>query len=104
MESFYNKGYDLYLDRFYSRRPLLATDLDKVGITVTSTVQSSRKGLPQELITKRKNPHGTVRAACSGKILVLSWVDNRKVLMLSTKHLVSGFCCLTMLQVQPTYE
>ena len=86
-EPFHNQGYDLYVDRFYSS-PLLATELSKVGITVTGTVQANRKGLPKEITAKRKEPRGTVRAARSGKMLALSWMDKRKVLMLSTKHSV----------------
>ena len=85
VEPFHNKGYDLYLDRFYGS-PLLATELSKVGITVTGTIQSNRKGLPTEITRKRKDPVGTVCAYRSGKMLALSWVDKRKVLMLSTKH------------------
>ena len=62
VEPYHDKGYDLYLDRFYGS-PLLATELGKVGITVTSTVQSNRKGLPKDIIQKQKDPVGTVRAA-----------------------------------------
>ncbi len=36
VEGLENKGHDLYIDRFYSS-PLLATELEKVGITVTGT-------------------------------------------------------------------
>ena len=85
VEPFHNQGYDLYVDRFYGS-PLLATELSKVGITVTGTVMSNRKGLPQDITRKMKEPVGTVRAARSGQMLVLSWMDKRKVLMLSTKH------------------
>ena len=133
VEPYHNKGYDLYVDRFYSS-PFLATELNKVGITVTSnifiiscrknicckikllsfqihvkylvfkhgeyqqklfsnklyfltgTVQSNRRGLPREVTVKRKDPRGTIRAARSGSILALSWVDKRTVLMISTKH------------------
>ena len=81
---FQNRGYDLYVDRFYSS-PLLARELKKVGITVTGAFQSNRKGLPKDVTAKRKVPHGTIRAAHSGNILVLSWMDKRQVLML-TKH------------------
>lgn len=84
VEPFHHQGYDLYLDRFYSS-PLLSTELSKVGITVTGTVQSNRRGLPKEVSAKRKEPRGTVRAARCGEIVALSWLDKRKVL-LSTKH------------------
>ena len=36
VEPFHNKGYDLYVDRFYNSS-LLATEMKKVGITVTGT-------------------------------------------------------------------
>ena len=38
VESFHHKGYDLYLyvDRYYNS-PLLATEMKKVGITITGT-------------------------------------------------------------------
>ena len=86
VEPFHNKGYDLYVDRFYTS-PLLASELMKVGITVTGTVQSNRRGMPKEVTDKRKKePRGNIRAARSGNILALSWLDKRKVLMLSTKH------------------
>ena len=77
VEPFHNQGYDLYLDRFYSS-PLLAVELSKVGITVTGTVQANKNGLPKEVMAKRKDPRGTVRAAHSGEMLVLSWIDKRR--------------------------
>lgn len=85
VEPFHNRGYDLYVDRFYSS-PTLATELTKVGITVTGTVQANRKGLPKDITTKRKVPRGTIKAARCNDILVLSWMDKRQVLMLTTKH------------------
>ena len=85
IEPFHHQGYDLYLDRFCSS-PLLSTELSKVGITVTSTVQSNRRGLPMEVSAKRKEPRGIARAARCGEMVGLSWLDKRKVLMLSTKH------------------
>ena len=59
VEPFHHQGYDLYLDRFYGS-PLLSTELSKVGITVTGTVQANRRGLPREVTDKRKEPRGTV--------------------------------------------
>ena len=86
VEPFHNKGYDLYMDWFYTN-PLLASEMTKVGITVKGTVQSNRRGMPKEVTAKRKRePRGNIRAARSGNILALSWIDKRKVLMLSTKH------------------
>ena len=85
VEPLHNRGYDFYVDRFYSS-PTLATELTKVGITVTGTVQANRKGLPKDITTKRKVPRGTIKAARCNDILVLYWMDKRQVLMLTTKH------------------
>lgn len=85
VQPYHHLGYDLYVDRFYSS-PLLCTELTKVGITVTGTVQANRRGLPKDITAKRKEPPGTVKAARSNNMMALSWVDKRKVLMLSTKH------------------
>ena len=59
VEPFHHQGYDLYLDCFYGS-PLFSTELSKVGITVTGTVQTNRRGLPKEVTAKQKEPHGTV--------------------------------------------
>ena len=85
---FHNQGYDLYVDRFYSS-PLLATEVSKVGITVTGTVQSNKRGMPKEVAIRQKDPRSTVRAARSGDMLALSGIDKLKVFMLSTKHSVA---------------
>ncbi len=92
-----HKGYDLYTDRYYTS-PILADELEKVGITLTGTVQINRKGLPQEMTAKGKQPKGTVEAWRSGSKMALSWVDKKKVFMLSTKHTNKTT------QIQPRYK
>lgn len=91
VQGLHNKGYDLYVDRYYTG-PSLATELQKVGITVTGTMQTNRKGIPTAVRRGRKEPVGTVHAFRSdngsGDILVLTWMDKRKIMMLSTKHKV----------------
>ena len=52
VQPYHNRGHDLYVDRFYSS-PLLATELSKVGITITGTVQCNRKGLPKDVTAKK---------------------------------------------------
>lgn len=60
VELFHNKGYDLYVDRFYTS-PLLSSELTMVGITVTGTVQCNREGLPKDVTVKRKREaRGTI--------------------------------------------
>ena len=50
----HNRGHDLYVDRFYSS-PLLATELSKVGIMITDTVQCNWKGLSKESQQRTRN-------------------------------------------------
>ena len=63
-----------------------------MGITVTGTMQTNCKGAPTAVKRGRKEPVGTVRAFRSddgtGDILVLTWMDKQKIVMLSTKHKV----------------
>ena len=86
-----NKGYDLYTDRFYTS-PALAVELQRVGITLTGTIQSNKRGLPMELKQKpktpkkQKMPKGSVESYRSGSIMALAWQDKRMILMLSTKY------------------
>ena len=56
-ESLQQKGYDVYVDRFYNS-PLLALELLKLGFTVTGTVQSNCKGLPAAKRKKSKADKG----------------------------------------------
>ena len=74
--------------RVCGHSPLLATELQKVGITVTGT---NCKGIPTA-VKRGQEPVGTVHAFRSdngtGDILVLTWTDKRKIVMLSTKHKV----------------
>ena len=96
VQPFHHKGYDLYVDRFYSS-PTPATELSNVGISVTGTVQTNRKGVPTAVKKGHKEPVGKVRAFRSedgkGDILVLTWMDKRKIVMLSTKHKVAMVQC-----------
>ena len=91
VEQLHHKGYYLHVDRYYTS-PMLAAELTKVGITVTGTLQSNRKGVPTAIKRGRKEPVGTVSAFRSedgsGDILLLIWMDKRKIIMLSTKHKV----------------
>lgn len=92
VEPLRNKGYDLYVNSLYCS-PLLATELSKVGITVTGEVQPHRYGIPKEAKKRCKRPFGAVCAFRSGDgkgdILVLTWASYKKIYMLSTKHSAS---------------
>ena len=95
-EGMHNKGHDLYVDRFYNS-PILAVELGKVGITVTSTVQSNRKGLPESFRSKKEEPRGTVTGYRADDMLAFYWVDKSKVFVITTKHELS------MVDVPPRY-
>ena len=80
-----DKGYDLYIDRFYTS-PLLADALQQMVITLTGTVLSNKRGLPVEIKTKQKIPKGTTESYRCRNMMALAWQDKRKILMLSTKY------------------
>ena len=80
-----NQGHDLYTDRFYTS-PVLADNLDPLGITITGTVMANRRGLPKTLKKKDKVARGTIQSFRDGNKMALSWMDKRKILMLSTKY------------------
>ena len=77
-----NQGHDLYTDRFYTS-PVLDDNLNSLGITITGTMMANKRGLPKSL---KKKDKGTVTNFRDGNIMVLSWMDKRKILMLSTKY------------------
>lgn len=47
-------GYNLYTDNYYTS-PLLYTSLYKKGVNACGTMHANRKGLPPDLIHKRKD-------------------------------------------------
>ena len=48
MEPLSNMGYDLYVDHFYTS-PELATELLRIGSTITGTVLSNRRNMPAKV-------------------------------------------------------
>ena len=80
-----DKGYDLYTDRFYTS-PCLADELTKLGITLTGTIMSNKKGLPLKVKQKIKQKKGDVSSFRYDKKMVVSWTDKRNIFMLSTKY------------------
>ena len=65
--------------------PVLADKLDPLGITITGTVMANKRGLPKTFFFKDKVARGTVQSCRDGNKMTLSWMDKRKILMLSTK-------------------
>ena len=80
-----NQGHDLYTDRLYTS-PVLTNNLNPLGIMITGTMMANKKGLPKTLKKKDKVAKGTITSFRDGNIMVLSWMDKRKILMLSTKY------------------
>ncbi len=95
---------DLYVDRFYNS-PLLATELLKIGITITGkyntnyycyiylleinsgTQMGNRKGLPESFKRRSKKAAvGTIKSFRSGdgkgSMLALTWTDKRRVCLI----------------------
>lgn len=83
LSELHNKGYTLYLDRFYSS-PTLFDELLANGTAAVGTVQSNRKGMPQTF--KQKIDVGEMIHKRRFGVLALKWRDRRDVFMLTTKH------------------
>ncbi|XP_069982319.1 piggyBac transposable element-derived protein 4-like [Penaeus vannamei] len=80
---FFEKGYELYLDNWYSS-PELFHYLSSRKTNVVGTVRLNRKFMPKDL---KVSARGDVdyRTSATG-MLALSWMDRKKVHMLSTIH------------------
>ena len=70
-----DKGYDIYTDWFYTS-PEVAEKLLIHTTTITGTVQSNCQKMPAEV-------KGEINGYRLGDMIVLEWMDKRKVLMFS---------------------
>ena len=70
-----NKGYDLYVDRFYNSP--LAIEHANFGITITGTEQYNQKGLPESFKSKKKDLRGTFTGYRADEVPAFYWVDKR---------------------------
>ena len=81
-----NMGYDLYLDRFYTS-PVVASELLRIGTTVTGTVMCDKKGMPLATKSSRCKPRkGEAKTYYNGKMVVMQWTDKRTLTTISTKY------------------
>ena len=72
VEHLKNKGYDLYADRFYTS-PALADRPQKCGLTLTGTIMSNWRGLPEQFKGKNKMDIGSTECYSCGDMIALAW-------------------------------
>ena len=84
MEPLSNMGYNLYVDHFYTS-PELATELLRIGTTITGTVISNRRNMPAK-VRETQQKRGDVAAYRHGPQVVVQWTDKRTLITLSTKY------------------
>jgi hypothetical protein len=86
-----NLGYDLYTDRFYTS-PVLASELLHISTTLTGTVMTNRKNMPNAVKSKKqKKGEVDTYMYCKGPMVVIQWTDKRTLTALTTKHEYNGF-------------
>ena len=89
MQPYFNQGYHLYIDNFYTSS-VLVKYLFQQGVPTTGTIRENSRGFPQNLKNgaqwaKPSNvQRGSMRWARDPPILVLQWLDNKVVSLLTT--------------------
>lgn len=89
MQPFFNQGYHLYIDNFYTSS-VLVKDLLQEGVAVTGTITENSRVFPAGMKngsqwSKAGNvERGSIRWERDPPILALQWLDNKVVSMLST--------------------
>ncbi len=82
MKPYLNQGRILYTDNWYTS-PALSIHLDSVNTGSCGTVRRNRKHLPT--LPATREPGSKIYKQANG-ILLLSWVDNKEVNLISTVH------------------
>ena len=87
MDSLLDKGYNVYLDNWYSS-PDLFVKLMKRNTNACGTVRLNRKNMPADILNEsRKKGDVSHRSSTTNPgLLVLIWKDKKDVKMLSTMH------------------
>lgn len=89
MQNFFNQGYHLYIDNFYTST-VLVKYLFQQGVPTTGTIRENSRGFPANMKngsqwSKAANvERGSMRWERDPPVLALQWVDNKVVSMLST--------------------
>ena len=82
-----HKGYIVVTENFYTS-PILAQELQNRGIECLGTVKGNTRGFPKELAfpQKPKPARGSRSWRNCGRILAVSWFENKAIYFLSTVH------------------
>ena len=87
MTPYFDKGYHLFVDNFYST-VILFRDLFDNGVLATGTILDSRRSFPAALKNSKEwakgKERGCMRWVRDPPCLVLQWVDNKVVSMITT--------------------
>ena len=87
MQPYLHQGYNLFFDNFYTSVSLVS-DLFDLGVPSSGTVRINRKGFPDSLKDVKKWAHrlgkGAMRWERVPPVLVVQWVDNKPVSLLTT--------------------
>ena len=82
LKDFVNEGRIIYTDNWYTS-PSLCRHLDSLNTGSCGTVRRNRKYLPR--LPSRREPDSKIYKQSNG-VLLLSWMDNKEVNVLSTVH------------------
>jgi len=89
MQNFFNQGYHLYIDNFYTST-VLVKYLFQQGVPTTGTIRENSRGFPANMKdgsqwSKAANvERGSMRWERDPPVLALQWLDNKVVSMLTT--------------------
>ena len=82
MKPYLGQGHILYVDNWYTS-PQLFLELYNQNTGAVGTVKKNRKGMPY--LEEKLNRGEQIHRNC-GSMIVMKWMDNREVYMLSTIH------------------
>jgi len=80
---FFDKGYTLFMDNYYTS-PTLFKDLLCKFVAAVGTARTNRKNFPKFETPTTKPPRGTCSFLYHKEIVAVRWLDNRDIFCLST--------------------